>query len=295
VKALSEAKGFLPLVTIAVCTRNNEKTITRTLKSILNLEYLEKLLEIVIVDGLSEDNTLNITKDLLGQSGLRWKILSDQGRGLGYARQLTVENSSGDFIAFVDADQSLHPTWLKEALNELLSCPDIVAVRGAQGLTLGLPVQAALENYLKFVEDRETDREADVKYFAIGGSLFRKTPIVGVGGFNSLFTVAAEDTDLAVRLAKAGWRILNSKTAIFYHHPRTSWRALYVQYRNWGKNLLPQFRLHFFEFSISSIFLFFLCVRYIFKTFKVTRDIRCILIPFHYMYKRAALAIGILI
>jgi cellulose synthase/poly-beta-1,6-N-acetylglucosamine synthase-like glycosyltransferase len=290
----------LPLVTIGICTKNNQKTVGRTIESIVNLDYDPNYLEIIIVDGMSQDKTLSIVKELLKNSNLKWRLFFDNGHGLGYARQQLVEKATGEFIAFVDADHYLHRLWLKEIVKALLSQSATAAVHGAQGLTPGLPLPATLENCIKSVQDQEVPIESDKKNFGIGCSLIRKKAIIQVGGFDSAF-ITAEDTDLAVRLSRANWSIINSKTAIFYHTSRQSWRALYIQYRGWGRGFALATKKHngffkklsFFDLIVTYIFSpqgF----KYMIKTFKSNRQIICIFMPLHYFYKYLAYSLGYL-
>ena len=297
-------KLSLPFVTIGVCTKNSQTTIRRTLESIAKLDYPTNLFEVIAVDGLSTDSTLAIIQEFARRVNLRIRILSDNGHGLGHARQLVVNEAYGNYIAFVDADQYLHPLSLKKITQDLLGHPDVAAVRGAQGLTartLSFSIPASLENYIKHVEDIEASRVVKAaEDFAMGGSIVRKMAITQVGGFDSSFAFVAEDTDLVIRLTKAGWRILNSTTSIFFHQSRQSWSTLYEQYRDWGRGfafVTGKYKGLFerlgsldllTSFLTSSIF----SIRYIFKTYKVTKDLFCILMPFHYMYKRAAWAVG---
>lgn len=92
----------LPFVTIGVCTRNNEETIREVLSSLLDLDYPRGFIEIVVVDGLSRDHTLEMVQHSLTNAKMSYMILSDRGLGLDYARQMIVENANGEFIAFVD-------------------------------------------------------------------------------------------------------------------------------------------------------------------------------------------------
>jgi glycosyltransferase involved in cell wall biosynthesis len=291
-------------VTIGICTRNNEETVRRTLESILRLDYDKDSLEVVIEDGSSRDRTLDIARSLLAHSNLKWKILSDPGRGLGYARRQLVEKASGEFIAFVDADHYLHPLWLKRIVQALLDHPNAAAVHSAQGLTFNLPVPAALENYIKFVQDQEIPLEAEVKDFGVGCSLIRKEAIIEAGGFDPSFSTSfnAEDADLAARLTEGDWKIINNKTSIFYHIPRKSWRALYEQYRGWGRGfcLATKKNSSFYKkksfFDVMALLLVSLPqgVRYALKTFKVSRDLICLLMPIHYIFKLSAWSVGYL-
>jgi cellulose synthase/poly-beta-1,6-N-acetylglucosamine synthase-like glycosyltransferase len=290
------------LVTIGLCTKNVQETVNKTLETLLELEYPQKAIEVVVVDGLSTDETVNLIRSVLNRSNLKWTLLFDRGFGLAYARQMVVDTACSELIAFIDADQYLSPTSLKKLVKDLSSHSNVAAVRGVQGITSALSLPGTLENYIKFIHDMECPREADASSFAIGGSLFRKEAIVSVGGFDRSFTVVAEDTDLSARLIKAGWKILNCKTSMFYHISRQSWKNLYKQYRGWGRGFALATRKHgclfqkygFLSLLMSFLESFFFGIRYTLKTWVQTQDLWCILMPFHYVYKKAAWTLGYL-
>ena len=54
----------LPYVSVILVTRNEEKFIEMSLMSLINQTYPKDKYEIIIVDGISEDNTLNIIKKI---------------------------------------------------------------------------------------------------------------------------------------------------------------------------------------------------------------------------------------
>lgn len=290
-------------VTIGICIKNNAATIRASLESVVCLNYPTELLEVIIVDGVSTDDTLSIANGILSKFKLNWSILSDGGLGIGYARQVLVSQCQTEFVAFVDADQSLDPNWLKASVSCLASHPEVVGVRGGQGLTRNLPLPSALENIIKFLEDNESPPQIRVDTFALGGSLFRRKPILDAGGFDSTLRLCAEDTDLAARLLQKRWMIINLKSAIFYHSPRTSWRSLFSQYFNWGRNLASVRNksgdslggLSNSKVLAESISLILLSLKKTPKAFACSRDVRCAFLPMHYMYKRAAFAMGFLL
>lgn len=81
----SSGNTNLPLVTVGVCAKNAEKTIVDCLDSIVRSNYDKSKLRIILVDGKSLDATLAISAEILEKSGCTFEILSDSGKGLGFA------------------------------------------------------------------------------------------------------------------------------------------------------------------------------------------------------------------
>jgi len=99
-----------PLVSINIPTYNSEKTLGKTLRSILSQSY--KNLEIMIIDSYSNDKTLEIANKY------NIKIVKCRGRLL-ESRIAGVKASKGDYILLLDSDQILQVTSIKRAVDKM--------------------------------------------------------------------------------------------------------------------------------------------------------------------------------
>lgn len=103
-----------PLISVVIPTFNSERTIRQCLDSVLQQDYGR--FEVIAVDSGSVDKTIQFLKDA------RVKVIRSKRNVLGYMRQLGVENSTGDIIAFIDSDIILpHGSWLRSMVKCLLS------------------------------------------------------------------------------------------------------------------------------------------------------------------------------
>jgi glycosyltransferase involved in cell wall biosynthesis len=98
-------------VSIIIPTKNNAGILEKCLKSIENLDYPKEELEVVIVDGHSEDGTVEIAR----KYGCR--VVYESVGTIGGARNIGVQNSNGEFIVFTDADCVAERDWLKNLLK----------------------------------------------------------------------------------------------------------------------------------------------------------------------------------
>jgi glycosyltransferase involved in cell wall biosynthesis len=85
---------------------NMEAYIKRCLISISKQTY--ENLEIIIVDDGSSDNSLEICK-VFAEKDNRLKIIHQTNQGVSSARNTGISNATGDYIAFVDSDDYIHP------------------------------------------------------------------------------------------------------------------------------------------------------------------------------------------
>lgn len=91
-----------PKITIITVCFNAEKTIERTIKSVLSQNYVD--IEYIIKDGKSKDNTLKIAKKYKNRIS---KIISSKDKGLYDAMNIGVKKAKGDIIYFLNADDVL--------------------------------------------------------------------------------------------------------------------------------------------------------------------------------------------
>lgn len=89
------------LVSVIVPVYNSEKYLHRCLESIINQTY--KNIEIILIDDGSTDNSGKICDEYALKDG-RIKVIHTENKGPAAARNKGIENSRGEFIFFVDAD-----------------------------------------------------------------------------------------------------------------------------------------------------------------------------------------------
>lgn len=94
------------MISVIVPAYNAEKTIEKCLGSITFQNY--KNLEIIVVNDGSKDSTEKIVHDL-ALKDTRIKLISVPNGGVSYARNNGLEHVTGDYVTFVDADDTIEP------------------------------------------------------------------------------------------------------------------------------------------------------------------------------------------
>ena len=203
------------MISIVIPTRNEEKIIEQTLSSLKRLTIPH---EIIISDGHSTDNTLEIAKryadKIINQDLNRPKTIAE-GRNEGAAA------STGEFIVFFDADCSIKDPnqFFTTALAYFASHPKTVA------LAARLKVLPEMSNWM----DKIVFAGVNITYsffnniLGIGAAstefmMVRKETFHNVGGFKATL-VAAEDINFFYSISRLG-RTHLLRSLIVYHTGR---------------------------------------------------------------------------
>lgn len=117
-----------PLVSVIMPVYNGSKTLQIALNSLLNQTY-DNWICVIVNDG-STDNTQLILDNLTDN---RFKIIHlPENKGRGYARQIALDNSEGEFLTYLDADDFYHPDKLNKQVEVLANNDDLFLVACAQ-------------------------------------------------------------------------------------------------------------------------------------------------------------------
>jgi glycosyltransferase involved in cell wall biosynthesis len=191
------------LVSVVVPAFNASAYIERTLSSALRQTYTA--LEIIVVNDGSTDHTAKLIEQM-AMSDSRIRLLSTSNRGVAAARNTGIEASSGQFVAFLDADDLWHRTKIEKQVNAL----NRLSSRWAAVYTLHYIINEDDEIIRPGSSDVARGyiyaRHLNVKYVGNGSALLvRRNVALAIGGFDSSYAAAGiggcEDLDFELRLA----------------------------------------------------------------------------------------------
>lgn len=107
------------MISIIIPTYNREKTIYRSVMSVLNQTY--KDLEVVIIDDCSSDRTEEMIKALQKKDNRIRYYRLDKNSGACAARNIGIDLAKGEYIAFQDSDDEWLPQKLEVQMKKMLS------------------------------------------------------------------------------------------------------------------------------------------------------------------------------
>ncbi|MCW2274669.1 glycosyltransferase [Rhodoblastus acidophilus] len=120
-----------PRVSVIIPMHNAERTIKETLFSVARQSF--DSFEILVVDDGSTDGSRRIAEELASRSKGRITVLQHPGgvnRGLSLTRNVAMARARGEFLVFLDSDDTIHPEKLAHDVAILDANPDVAAVVG---------------------------------------------------------------------------------------------------------------------------------------------------------------------
>jgi len=215
--------------------KNSGKTLQKCLESIVNQKYPKELMEIIVVDGGSTDDTMDIATSIISKSGVLSRFCSDQGKGLGSARQLVLDITDNEYVVWVDGDVIISSDFLMNEVEFMRQNPRVAVATGKYILkeTTCATLPAILEGMSKHVASIGFPRARKQPGLPPNdASIYRVRAAKQVQGFDKNIRGASEDTDLIVRMRKKGWLLSVNEKAKYYAFSRETWQGMWIE-RSW--------------------------------------------------------------
>jgi glycosyltransferase involved in cell wall biosynthesis len=239
-------------VTIGLCVKNSEKTIGKCVKSIINQNYPHHLLRIIIVDGKSVDETIRISRETICGSNLIADFFSDEGEGLGVARQIIFNHSKGKYIVWIDSDTIIDSNFVREQVKFMETNSNVCVATGnyVQFRKTNENLPATLESAGKYLGSHTFKPRKDMHGLPPNdASIYRVEALKQIKGFDIRIRGASEDEDVINRMLKKGWLITVNPTAYYHAFPKATWHSL------WRENAWFGHGSHFINHKTPSLHL----------------------------------------
>lgn len=112
-----------PMITVVVTAYNIEKHIGKCLKSVNDQTY--RNFEVIVVNDGSTDKT-GIIVEAFCQGKSSFRYIRQENAGVSVARNVGIDNASGDYIMFVDGDDYLDDVAVQEYVSAMGEGTDIL-------------------------------------------------------------------------------------------------------------------------------------------------------------------------
>jgi len=262
-------KGIPVPVSIVMPCYNESSTIAKALDSLLNLDYPKDLIEIIVVDDRSKDNSVEIVKRYVQKYPGKIKLMINSRNSGGAAEptNIGVKAAKYEFIAVTDADSAPERDALIKMIGFLQADRKVAAVTCAvmaHGASTFMQKLQMIE-YSIISWSRKLLDCIDAVYVTPGPfALYRKSVLLNVGLFDT--KNMTQDIEIVWRLRSAGYSARMCLAARVYSETPQKFRQWWRQRVRWNiggtqaivkykslifrKGMLGAFIIPFFSFSL---------------------------------------------
>ncbi len=251
----ANTEEYAPAVTVIVAGKNEALNIPGCIESLSELNYPHNLLEIILVNDNSEDNTYEIMADAADKYPFM-KVISSRGenlsnlKGIANAIDTAADICKGEIIFLTDADCRVNPGWIKNTLKYYSE--DSAMICGYTLMDTDNSVFARLQCidwiYLLTIASSSSGLYKIIS--CIGNNLsFSKDSYIRTGGYKSINFSVTEDLALMRKIdseKNLSIRFPVDKECIVITNPCKNISEVFSQKRRWFRggtdvNLLGYF------------------------------------------------------
>jgi len=216
----------LPFVSIIIPSRNEAKFILPCLDSIINQDFPKEKLEVLVINGASEDKTADLIKEYAEKYNFI-KYLENPQKFTAFGLNIGIKKAQGEIIIRMDA----HAGYQKDYISKCVKYLEESKADNVGGVMKTLPADNTLEARA-IALCLSSFFGAAGAYFRTGsrkprwvdtvfGGCYQRTIFAKVGYFNEKLK-RSQDIEFNKRLIKAGGKILLAPEIISYYYPQAT-------------------------------------------------------------------------
>jgi len=234
------------LISVIIPCYNEEKFIEKCINSLFRQKNISGDFEIIVVDGMSRDNTRTILERMASSDG-RLKIVDNNKKITPVAFNLGIKNSSGEYVCIMGAHSEYDENYLSNCLKLFNEHPEVSCVGGpiiskgrnvfAKAAAMAMSSPVGVGN----AKHRFPDYEgyAEMACFP----MFKREVFAQVGLYDERL-VRNQDDEFCFRLRLNGGKIYISPLIVSEYYVRDSPGKLFRQYFDYGKWRIAVLRKH---------------------------------------------------
>lgn len=226
-----------PKFSVLVPAYNEEKTVLGTIMSAANLDYPKDKLEIIVVNDGSKDSTRKVVEEYIKAHPKlpRIKLINQENGGKGCALNTALKEAKGEFFACLDADSFIEPNALHIMLpyfddSEVGAVCPMMKIKDPKTILQRMQWYEYIINFFY----KKLNAKLDCIHVTPGPfSIYRTELIKGLGGYDE--DNITEDLEIAIRLQKYNYRIIQTLDTTAYTLGPNTWKGLFKQRDRWYK------------------------------------------------------------
>ena len=230
------SKEDMPFVSIVMPIRNEADFIGRTIQTILDNDYPDDKMEILVADGMSDDGTQDIVNEMHEKYSCV-KLFANTGKIVSTGLNLALSQMRGDIFIRIDGHCEIPSDFVRKSVTTLLEHPDAWVAGGywktqSSGL-VGKAVSAATQSPVGVGNARHRLGNYDGWVDTLPYGAHHKWILEKIGFFDEQL-VRNQDDEFNMRINLAGGKIWMSSDIWSIYHARSSLGKLWRQYFQYG-------------------------------------------------------------
>ena len=225
-------QGNLPFVSIIIPCRNEEKYIGKCLDTILEQDYPKENLEVLVVDGMSEDKTREIVRNYSEKYPFV-KLLENPKKFTNFALNIGIKVARGEIIMMMGAHAGYERDYVSKCVKYLKeydadNVGGVMKTLPGKNTIFAKAIAITLSHFFGtggsyFRTGLAKPRWVDTVF----GGCYRREVFNKIGLFNENL-LRSQDMEFNLRLKKAGGKILLAPDIISYYYPKSNLKDFFV-------------------------------------------------------------------
>lgn len=229
------AENFIndyPFVSVVVLCRNEEKFIGQCLESIIANDYPKEKLEILVVDGMSEDGTRKIVEKYENEHSFI-RLINNPKKLTPFAFNEGIKNSHGELVMIMSAHATYGVDYIRECVSASLKydADNVVGIwrilpRSNEFIDKSIVLVLSSSFGVGNAKYRTgSNKTKEVEYVDTGAyGCYKRSVFKKVGLFNENL-IRGQDMEFNLRLKKAGCKTILVPKAEVYYYARTDFKS----------------------------------------------------------------------
>ncbi len=221
-------------LTIAIIAYNEQDYLPKLLDDVLMQKYPHELIEVLLIDSMSTDNTRLIMEDFIlkGSDFFSVQVLSNPKKIQSAGWNVAINNFKGDVLARIDAHAKLTPEFSTYVMQDIEDGEYVVGglrpciiEKNSKWANVLLQVENSLFGSSINSSRRSTEKQYVKTMFHAS---YRREVLDKVGLFNEEL-LRTEDNEYHYRICVAGYKLCYDPRILSYQYMRCSYKAMLNQ------------------------------------------------------------------
>lgn len=232
---MSSMKEKSPFFSIVIPTFNRPLQLADCLASITRLDYPRASFEVIVVDDGSHPPLDDVVEPFRKKIGITLK--TQRNAGPATARNTGVAAAGGEFLTFIDDDNTVEPDWLKRLSESVRANPNSMIGGRIVNIATENLYSSASQLLIDYLHENDNGNPEESRFFTGNNQTMPKNLFNEIGGYDVSYRpgMAAEDREFCERWLRLGHRMIHTPEVKVMHAHRMTLGSYWRQQFAYGR------------------------------------------------------------